>query len=714
MNMRYTIVPKISVIIPVYNKGKYLSCCLESVIKQTLQDIEIICINDGSKDNSLDILNDYAQKDSRIIVVDQENHGVSYSRNKGLEIAKGKYVHFFDADDYYYKDYALEKIFTTMEDDNSDVALFAIIDDFGGQLKNHHTVKKIERCYADSTSFQMLSLCTGMAYRVVKKSFLDENKIKFDSDISIGEDSIASLLLHFCEPKYSIINDIFYAYKKGTGGLTTQNINYIQELLKTVKVLENNELYKKQPDSSKEYIINNWFYTCFSLWKNACNKKFKSKYKKDIAIMLKYFETIYNEKFLAKLKYYPLLKNIVKFKIFAIDEIDNGKRKVVTLFNLIKIKVKNKKKKKKKTEKEKEKEKEKAIEIYSVSYAKPASTYKTLVCPIGFGHSGSGAFLDYISEFSNATTMGYRDPGFSGYVNDSRVPEFDIFKVAGGVMDMEKAFNYPNYYNDSLCIKMFLHIAEYFYRKGGIYNDYFWQITQDFIDKITDMKIPTDTGFEGLFFLKFKNAWKRYKNLNSPMFIDNENGQQYIYYLKALSVPEYRKIAHEYITKFLNSIESKEFLVCDQLLTTSAPDIERKLEYFGDFKIVCVYRDPRDVYVTGVIKNEQWIPKDPADFVKWYNIRGVSAYVHAPKHPNMIVIRFEDLVLNYEETTEKINEFIGLNEQDHIHKREYFNPDISSENVGLYKTFENQKTIKYIEENLKEYCYVEGGISLNA
>ena len=91
--------PKVSVIIPVYNVEKYLKQCLDSVVNQTLKDIEIICVNDGSTDNSLEILEEYAQKDNRIIIISQENQGQSVARNIALEKATGEYVGFVDSDD---------------------------------------------------------------------------------------------------------------------------------------------------------------------------------------------------------------------------------------------------------------------------------------------------------------------------------------------------------------------------------------------------------------------------------------------------------------------------------------------------------------------------------------------------------------------------------------------------------------------------------------
>ena len=90
---------KISVIIPVYNVEKYIRECLDSVLEQSLKDIEIICVNDGSTDSSRNILLEYRKKDSRVIVLDKQNGGLSSARNSGIDIAQGKYVLFLDSDD---------------------------------------------------------------------------------------------------------------------------------------------------------------------------------------------------------------------------------------------------------------------------------------------------------------------------------------------------------------------------------------------------------------------------------------------------------------------------------------------------------------------------------------------------------------------------------------------------------------------------------------
>ena len=113
----------VSIIIPVYNVEQYLRECLDSVVNQTLSEIEIICINDGSTDASPEILNEYASKDSRIKIISQQNSGLSKARNAALEIASGEYVTFLDSDDYFSLD-ALEKLYEKASSEQLDLLLF--------------------------------------------------------------------------------------------------------------------------------------------------------------------------------------------------------------------------------------------------------------------------------------------------------------------------------------------------------------------------------------------------------------------------------------------------------------------------------------------------------------------------------------------------------------------------------------------------------------
>ena len=111
---------KISIIIPVYNASKYLKKCIDSIINQTYRNIEIICINDGSVDNSLEILEKYKEKDDRIIIIDKENQGVSAARNDGIKSSTGNYITFVDSDDWLELD-AIDTLYKTLIKQQVDV-----------------------------------------------------------------------------------------------------------------------------------------------------------------------------------------------------------------------------------------------------------------------------------------------------------------------------------------------------------------------------------------------------------------------------------------------------------------------------------------------------------------------------------------------------------------------------------------------------------------
>ena len=113
---------KVSVIIPIYNTEKYLKKCLNSLIHQTLSDIEIICVNDGSTDKSIDILRNFASQDHRIKIIEQENKKQGAARNAGMKIAQGEYIGFVDSDDWVDLDY-FEKLYISAIKHKADISL---------------------------------------------------------------------------------------------------------------------------------------------------------------------------------------------------------------------------------------------------------------------------------------------------------------------------------------------------------------------------------------------------------------------------------------------------------------------------------------------------------------------------------------------------------------------------------------------------------------
>ncbi|MBQ3235624.1 MAG: glycosyltransferase [Clostridia bacterium] len=142
--------PKVSVVVPVYNAERYLNKCIESLINQTLRDLEIVLVNDGSTDGSLKIVNEYAKKDSRIVVLDKENEGAGVARRKGVEIASAPYVCFLDSDDYVEDNYALT-LLTAMEKRGVDLVECAYRVFDGKHTKIHSLFTDV---YFDSSEFK--------------------------------------------------------------------------------------------------------------------------------------------------------------------------------------------------------------------------------------------------------------------------------------------------------------------------------------------------------------------------------------------------------------------------------------------------------------------------------------------------------------------------------------------------------------------------------
>ena len=187
---------RLSVIIPVYNVENYLSQCMDSVCGQTFEDIEIICVNDGSTDKSLDILKDHQKKDSRIQIISQENKGQSASRNIGLNMAKGEYIYFMDSDDYLVND-AFEQLFSFCKDKEFDFIMFKIIKFDDDTLKeiddNYYSMPYLkERVGMNSFDYSdvddmALELCVNPQGKLFRHDFIRD--IRFPEGL-IYEDNV--------------------------------------------------------------------------------------------------------------------------------------------------------------------------------------------------------------------------------------------------------------------------------------------------------------------------------------------------------------------------------------------------------------------------------------------------------------------------------------------------------------------------------------------
>ena len=165
----------ISVIIPVYNVEKYLSQCLDSVINQTYKNLEIICVDDSSTDNSLEILKEYAQKDTRIkIIKNEKNLGLGLTRNEGVKVAKGEYIHFLDSDDWMNLN-AYEKLFDTVKKINfPDVITFSYFshNQITGKIKKIRLLTWKHNNYCLATRFApKCCACVSVNRRIIISNF---------------------------------------------------------------------------------------------------------------------------------------------------------------------------------------------------------------------------------------------------------------------------------------------------------------------------------------------------------------------------------------------------------------------------------------------------------------------------------------------------------------------------------------------------------------
>lgn len=181
--------PKISVIVPVYNMEKYLKRCVDSILLQSFSDFEVILVDDGSKDASGDICDSYALSDSRIRVIHKENGGVSVARNVALDIASGEYITFCDADDYLEKD-CLETLYTNIEEKSVDVVSynFNVVGDVSNILSKFPQYPQCVKIFSsawDNILYLIFDiLASGKAgwevcSRMFKRSIILENNIRF-------------------------------------------------------------------------------------------------------------------------------------------------------------------------------------------------------------------------------------------------------------------------------------------------------------------------------------------------------------------------------------------------------------------------------------------------------------------------------------------------------------------------------------------------------
>ena len=225
---------KISIIIPIYNTEKYLRRCLDSVCNQTFGDIEIICINDCSTDGSLNILNEYAQKDNRIKIIDfKENRGVAIARNTGIDEAQGEYISFVDADDYVDLDF-FEKLYNKAIKTNSKLVVSNVqLETENLQKQNDYIINDILKKIKDQPLYYNQLFWLGL----YNSNLLKSNSIKFIENCIYGEDRLLPLKAAYYAKKIETVYDTFYHYVRNSSSITKslKNKKILQSFIFSLK-----------------------------------------------------------------------------------------------------------------------------------------------------------------------------------------------------------------------------------------------------------------------------------------------------------------------------------------------------------------------------------------------------------------------------------------------------------------------------------------------
>lgn len=239
--------PKISVIIPVYNASSYIKKCLDSLVKQTLSDIEIIIVNDGSVDNTEKIINNYLKKHNNIIYIYKENGGQSSARNLGLKKAKGKFISFIDGDDYIEED-MLEKLYNKAEEYKLDICICDIKYVYDDHIEKQILFKENKKIISPK-EYMLTNPCPWN--KIYKRTLLTKNNFAFPEGI-IYEDFSMIPRLALWTDKIGYVNECLYNYIIHEN--STMNINaYNSKINSIFKACDELYNYFLENDKIEEY-----------------------------------------------------------------------------------------------------------------------------------------------------------------------------------------------------------------------------------------------------------------------------------------------------------------------------------------------------------------------------------------------------------------------------------------------------------------------------
>ena len=294
--------PKVSIIVAAYNIEKYIERSLKSIIHQTLNDIEIIIVNDGSTDNTLNVIENICKKDSRVKIINKKNAGLIEARKTGFKNATGEYVLFVDGDDWIELN-TIETLYNNSISDNIDILCYGFKYAYdSGKIVKEQSFYKEKIFHGDMLLKELLlgRVYTSIWSKFIKRTFITENEFEFPSNISYGEDLATTLGLAINMPRTKIIKDELYYYYIRNESITNQKLNksvfeveraisYIEKGLinkcKMEKFLKEFEYFKYKNLYYDKVIIRNEFNSIHkelgSIWKRKKIKIYKNKFYKE-------------------------------------------------------------------------------------------------------------------------------------------------------------------------------------------------------------------------------------------------------------------------------------------------------------------------------------------------------------------------------------------------------------------------------------------------
>lgn len=310
--------PKVSVILPIYNVDKYLRQSLDSLINQTLKEIEIICVNDGSTDNCYEILEEYKQKDNRIKVIHKENKGTGAARNDGLRIATGECIGFVDPDDWV-KPNMFERLYALIKEKNLDIAM-CMPDGFDEKNNENKPFpyfvdENFENIIHDRVfnwkDLSPFSYPMCVWNKLYTKKLFDENNIEFAEGLDFEDHKVifGSLLT---AKRIFFIREKLYVYRfNREGSVLTDNNRRLIDHIKIFDIVENlmkeTNTFEPLRTDFLFYKIHNIFY-----YYSMIKEEFKQEYYEKMVNSIKAMNLTENEYSLLSKKYPELLKIEIK------------------------------------------------------------------------------------------------------------------------------------------------------------------------------------------------------------------------------------------------------------------------------------------------------------------------------------------------------------------------------------------------------------------